>query len=834
SRSSYAGNGVYKSTDKGKTWTHLGLDETHHISKVIIHPKDTKIVWVAALGHLYSNNPDRGIYKSIDGGKSWKLTLYVDEETGGSDLAIHPNNPDIIYAATWQKSRTAWHFKESGKGSGIYRSTNGGNTWNLLSTKESGFVSGEGAGRIGLDITVKDGKEYLYAVIDNNFRRPEQPVVQKSKGLSLDSLKRMNKTGFLLLKEKDIQEFLDANRYPDKYKAKDIIDMIKSDKLTIQALASYNDNANADLFDTPILGAEVYLSTDGGKKWSKTHEGYIDDLYYTYGYYFGQIRVQPNQPDKLYIYGVPIIKSEDGGKTWSNIDGDNVHSDHHSLWLNPNRPGHLINGNDGGVNISYDDGKNWMKCTNPEVGQFYYITTDNSEPYNVYGGVQDNGVWMGSHNYKNSTRWQSTGDYPYKSIMGGDGMQVQVDTRDNATIYAGSQFGNYFRLNRNKRERAYITPKHDLGKSPYRWNWQTPILLSSHNQDILYMGANQLLRSMDQGKSFDTISPDLTHGGKKGNVPFGTLTTIDESKIRFGLLYTGSDDGLAYVTRDGGFAWTKISDMLPQHLWVSRIQASSHAEGRVYVSLNGYRNDHFKPYVFVSDDFGTTWKNISANLPDEPVNVIKEDSRDEDVLYVGTDHGSYISLDRGASYMLIGKDIPKAPVHDIVIQRKSNHLLIGTHGRSIYKADISNIYEMKKKLGEDIVLFKPSDMRYNSNWGKTRNVFTEKSVPKLTFEAFASNDSNGTLELMAADGAVIKTKPLKVKKGINRYEIETVVDKSAEAKYIQSTEKSDWVKNNGPVTKADDGNYYIVAGKYELKLSIDKGSSKTDFSVKDR
>lgn len=831
SRSSYAGNGMYKSTDKGKTWSHLGLDESHHISKVIIHPTNNKIVWVAALGHLYSKNKERGIYKSLDGGKTWSLTLQVDNITGASELIIHPTNPNILYAAMWEKSRSAWDFLESGKGSGIYKSTDGGNKWTLLTKEKSGFISGEGTGRIGLDIAIKNGKEYLYAVVDNYNRRPKQEEAEK-KGISTDSLKTMRKADFLKLKEDDINNYLKSNGFPSKYTAKTIIEMVENDKIKVSDIATYNDNPSVPSTETPVIGAEVYLSLDQGKTWKKTHEGYIDDLYSSYGYYFGQIRAHPNYPEKVYIYGVPILGSNDGGKTWKNLDSENVHSDHHSLWVNPNRKGHLINGNDGGVNISYDDGSSWMKCTHPEVGQFYYINVDNAEPYNVYGGVQDNGVWMGSHVYKNTSRWQSSGDYPYKAIMGGDGMQVQIDSRDNNVIYTGLQFGTYFRLHKTKKERTYITPKHDVGKKPYRWNWQTPILLSPHNQDIFYMGSNMLLRSMNQGKDFTEISNDLTHGAKIGDVPFGTLTTLDESKLKFGLIYTGSDDGMVHVTNDGGNTWSNISAGLPAGLWVTRIQASAFDEGTVYVCLNGYRNDHFKPYVYKSLDYGKTWENIVANLPNEPVNVIKEDPLDKFILYVGTDHGLYVSMDMGQSYINFGGSLPRVAVHDVVVQPKAKHLLIGTHGRSIYKADISNLKEIREKLSESLLVFKPEDLRYSERYGRKTNVYTEVLVPKIKFETYSDKNKSATIEVLTSDDAVIISTQMQLPKGLSPQTFDGKVDMDKHENYLKAIGKSDWVKKNGSLKKADDGNYYLIPGKYQIKVSSGDKTSKVDLIIK--
>jgi photosystem II stability/assembly factor-like uncharacterized protein len=837
SRSSYSGNGMYKSTDKGKSWQHLGLDETHHIGRIIIHPLDVNTIWVAALGHLYSENPQRGVYLTKDGGKTWQQTLYISANAGAVDLALHPSDPDILYAAVWERSRSAWHFTESGPASGIYKSTDGGMSWTKTASAANGFIEGKGTGRIGVDIAVKDGKTFLYAIVDNNNRRPKDEKDEKKEGLSNEDFKTMNKENFLKIREDDIKKYLESNNFPKKYTASKVMQMVREDKIKVADLASYNDDANSLLFDTPVVGAEVYLSTDEGASWKKTHETYLDDLYYSYGYYFGKIHVDPTMPHKVYIYGVPILKSEDFGRTWKNINGDNQHGDHHALWIHPRRPGYLVNGNDGGVNISYDDGKNWSKCIHPAAGQFYYINVDNNEPYNVYGGTQDNGVWMGSHNYKHGTAWIMDGEYPYKSIMGGDGMQVQIDSRDNQTIYTGYQFGNYFRLNKNRKEIKYITPKHELGDKAYRWNWQTPILLSSFNQDILYMGANKLLRSMNQGNDFTEISPDLTKGGRQGNVPFGTITTIHESPLKFGLIYAGTDDGWVHVSKDGGVSWHNITEGLPQDLWISRVQASAFDEGTVYVCLNGYRNDHFLPYIFMSTNFGSTWQNISTNLPNEPVNVIKEDHRDADILYAGTDHGAYVSFNKGKSWTSLGgAELPNVPVHDMVIQPKAGHLLLGTHGRSIFKTDIKHLKAIKNIVTDSLIVFELPEIKYNKNWGIVPNVYTEPNVPKYRLDIFSSREENATIEVSTKDNQVISRKALQLKKGLVSYDWIPEADASMLTVPEKLSKKGAKSTRNiiDPIpAKAEDGRRYLPVGEYFLTVKGSK-TSRIKFAVIER
>lgn len=820
SRSSYSGTGIFKSTDGGKTWSHMGLGESHHIGRILLHPKDPNTAWVAVLGHLYSPNKERGVYKTTDGGKSWTQTLFVNDNTGAIDLILDPSNPDIVYTAAWERTRRAWNFTESGPGSGIYKSTDGGKKW----IKLAGFPSGEGIGRIGLETATVNGQTLLYAVIDNQTPRPKKEEEKKEEELTKNDLRTMTKEQFLALDAKKLQGYLRKNNFPEKYSAEKVLDLVRKGKIQPIALVEYVEDANSLLFDTEVTGAEVYLSGDGGASWKKTHEDYLDDLFYTYGYYFAQIRVAPDsEGQKLYNLGVPILRSGDGGKTWKSINGDNVHADHHALWVNPKRPGHLVLGNDGGINISYDDGETWFKCNTPPVGQFYAIAVDHSEPYNVFGGLQDNGVWRGPSTYKASTEWHDTGRYPYRGIIGGDGMQIAVDTRDNNTIYTGYQFGNYFRFDLAREKSTYITPKHELGERPLRWNWQTPVQLSPHNPDILYMGANKLYRSMNQGDSFEAISDDLTKGGRKGDVAFGTLTSIHESPLKFGLIYTGSDDGLVHVTKDGGNNWTNITEGLPQDMWVSRVQASAHEKARVYASLNGYRWDHFEPYVYVSEDYGKTWTRIGKDLPLEPVNVVREDPVNPDILYVGTDHGLYVSLDRGQSFMAMYKNLPAVAVHDLVVHPKARELVVGTHGRSIFKAPVKELQQLDAAaLAKPLVLFDIPKTRYREGWGGSFSKWGEPRIPEVFIPVYVKETGPAQLTLSAGDDLTLKTWTADLKKGLNylSYHLDFNREvKDAYMAYLNDNKK----KADDPdveLKKGDNGEWYLRPGSYKLRLEL--------------
>ena len=807
SRSSYAGIGVLKSSDNGNTWVNVGLTDSHHIGQIILNKDNPDEVIVAAIGHLYSSNKERGVFKTSDGGKTWKNTLFINEQTGIIDISVSPQNPAIMYASSWERNRTAWNFDGDGIGSGIYKSENGGDTWTKITLEGKGFPTGSGVGRIGL---AAFNNEVVYALLDNQFRRPS-PKKTTNKTLSKEDFKTMSVETFMELEDNKLTAYLKTNRFDDKETATSVKKAVKEGKLQPSDLASYLEDANSLLFDTPVIGAEVYKSTNGGQTWEKTHQGYLDDVYSSYGYYFGSIGVNLLDENNLYIGGVPLLKSADGGKTFQSIGADNVHSDHQAIWVNPLKKGHLINGNDGGINISFDDGAHWSKNNSPAVGQFYAINVDNKTPYNVYGGLQDNGVWYGPSTYKASKSWEARGAYPYKAIGGGDGMQVQIDNRDNETVYSGSQFGYYYRINTRTKERLGIHPKHQLGETPYRYNWQTPILLSPHNQDILYMGANKLLRSMDKGEHFEVISGDLTNGGKKGNVPYGTITTIAESPLQFGLLYTGSDDGVIQLSKNGGASWDIITNNLPKGLWVSRIEASKFHKNRVYATLNGYRFDDFNAYVFQSNDYGTTWTNITSNIAPSPVNVIKEDTENEQVLFVGTDNGLYVSFNQGASWEVFSNNLPNVAIHDLAIQKRDKELVIGTHGRSIYKINIAAFQLFSADIAAKAIhIFPIKSVKHSASWGRTWSQWRTAKTPKVTIPIYVSNDSELDVTIFAGK-VMVYSETHSVAKGFNDINYDLSFSKKGLKNYTKSSK-------NKEITKASNGVYYLPKGTYTVQI----------------
>ncbi|MGI9158643.1 MAG: glycosyl hydrolase, partial [Saprospiraceae bacterium] len=435
---------------------------------------------------------------------------------------------------------------------------------------------------------------------------------------------------------------------------------------------------------------------------------------------------------------------------------------------------------------------------------------DHADPYQVYGGAQDNGVWVGPSDYTASTDWHQSGKYPYESLLGGDGMQVAVDTRDNQTVYTGFQFGNYFRIDRRSGRRKPISPRHELGERPYRFNWQTPIWLSKHNQDILYLGAQKLFRSFDRGDNWEAISGDLTGGGAKGNVPFGTLTAVHESPLRFGLLYTGSDDGQVHVSRDGGENWQNITAGLPEKLWVSSLRASAHEKGRVYLALNGYRRDNFNAYIYRSDDFGQHWTRIGADLPTEPVNALREDPLNPDLLYVGTDHGVYFSLDQGQSFQRLSDSLPAAPVHDLVVHPTAADLIVGSHGRSMFKISVKQLQQLSQSILEKpLHVFESGKLKYNRNWGRKSN-WSEPREPATPVQFFTQTPGKISWVVKTVDGLALNSGERDCVAGLNSFNFVPDFQEKQLKPYLKTlNEGQKDPKIMIDLSKAENGKYYL-------------------------
>jgi len=647
SRSTYWGNGVYKSTDAGQTWTHLGLPESHHIGRVVVHPTNPDVVYVAALGHLYSQNPERGLYKTTNGGESWEQVLAPEvrgKTMGVVDVAMDPTNPEVLYAATYDKVRVPFSFDLGGPGSRVYKSTDGGDSWEMLT---NGLPQGM-LGRIGVDIYLRD-PNIVYLTIEN-----------------------ANKEGMS-----------DEERYRELQEHKSSEGMI---------------------------GGEIYRSDDAGASWRKVSPDSLS-IGGRPAYYYGQIRVDPNDPDVVYVLSIRTMKTEDGGRTWDQA-AFNFGGDDHALWIDPEDSDHMILGYDHGMGVTWDGGENWYHPDNQSLAQFYAVGFDMSRPYRVAGGLQDNGSHMAYHTNPagGPIRFEQ-----WNRVGGGDGMYNEFDYCNNRYLYNESQFGPIRRLDLwtgESRSIRYRDPE-------LRFNWNAPILVSPHDCDVIYHGSNKLLRSPYRGESWEVVSPDLTKAdpatlttgkGGDGNIQYATITTVDESPLVEGLLWVGTDDGNVQVTENGGDDWTLLNDRIPNNpeYWVSRVEASNHDSATAYISYTGYRRDDFRPFVYKTTDLGQTWTDISSNLPQGPVNVIREHHENPDLLFVGNEFGVFVSINGGESWTSMKNDMPTQPVHDMKIHPRENDLIVATHGRGIYIADISALVEITPDLlAQDAHFFRP-------------------------------------------------------------------------------------------------------------------------------
>lgn len=667
--STYYGDGVYKSLDGGKTWKNMGLKETHHIGRVIIHPTNPNIIYVAAQGHYYSENEERGVYKTSDGGKSWRKSLNVKVDgryVGATDMVMDPDDPDVLYASTYDRLRRPWGFRSAGKGSGIYKTTDAGNSWTKL---EAGLPGGF-LGKIGLTIYPANS-DILYAIVED----------ANSPGVS---------------ENERWQQLVDGKR------AKETVGII------------------------------VYRTDDAGNSWHQVSEGNVSGR----ANYYARIFVDPNDADAVYIMGSRVDRSTDGGKTWHKAfryGGDN-----HVLWIDPKDSRHMMMGYDYGMAITYDSGLNWYHPDELSMAQLYAIGVDMSYPYNVYGGLQDFGSWKGPSTKK--------GRFPirfedWEHVKGGDGFYNLVDPTNSRWLYSESQFGDLARIDQKTGVRREITIQNNRR---FRFNWNTPVLISPHNSNVIYQGANVLLKSPYRGDSWQVMSPDLT---KNDSTKFGgvevrtycTITALDESPVQPGVIWVGTDDGNVQLTRDNGETWNLLNKRIPNNpeYWVSRIVASHHDAGTAYLTMTGRHETDHRPFVYKTTDFGQTWTLISANLPNESINVIREDRKNPHLLFVGSDRTVYVTIDGGKRWSELKNNLPTVPVHDLVIHPRENDLVVGTFGRGFYITDISPLQELTTSvLQKDVHLF---DIEPKIQWVMT-------TQPATSAQNFAGeNETHGVV-----------------------------------------------------------------------------------------
>jgi photosystem II stability/assembly factor-like uncharacterized protein len=629
-QSSSWGDGVYRSLDGGRTWQNMGLKETKHIGRIAIHPTDPNTVYVAAVGHLWGPNKERGLYKTTDGGRTWALSLFINEDTGVIDTAIDPRSPGTLYAAAYQRRRTPYGMNGGGPGSGLYKTIDGGATWSKLS---NGLPEGI-TGRIGIDIYRND-PNIVYAIIEN------------AKG-------------------------------------------------------------------------GVFRSEDRGFSWKKMSDTNSRPMYYS------KIRIDPNNDQRIWQLAANMFVSEDGGRTWQTNVVTRIHGDFHAMWIDPANSNHMMAGSDGGIHVSYDRGRSWDYLNTIPLGQFYEISLDNRKPYWVYGGLQDNGSWAGPSGTFNQEG--ITNDEWFR-IGGGDGFYAQVDPQDPDILYVESQNGSVSRLELKTGERISIRPEARAGEKPYRFDWNSPIVISPHNNRTIYFGGNRVFRSTDRGNSW-TASQDLTRDQDRdkmaimgampdkdmlsrhdGQETFGQVVTLTESVAKEGLLYAGTDDGHLWISRDAGKTWKNITSKVsgvPDGTYVSRVTASRHAEGTAYLTFDGHRSNDYKTYVFMTTNYGETWKAIKNDLPaGVTARVIREHHRNPNLLFLGTEFGAFVSFNRGGNWTRLKGNLPMVRVDDIQIHPRDNDLVLATHGRSVWVLDnITPLEQMTETvLAQDLHMF---------------------------------------------------------------------------------------------------------------------------------
>ncbi len=731
-QSSSWGDGVYKSTDGGKTWRNMGLRDSHHIGRVLLHPSSTDIVYVAAMGHLWGPNEERGLYKSTDGGESWRKILDIDEQTGVSDVAMDSGDPNTLYAASYQRMRKPYGFHGGGPGSGLFKSTDGGESWKRLT---NGLPEGD-YGRIGISIYRKDPR-IVYVCIEQGLR--------------------------------------------------------------YTASTSYEERE-----------AGIYRSEDEGESWTHMSDWNPRPMYAS------QILVDPSNDQRIYMENA-FSWSDDGGKTFT-VPRQSIHSDDRHLWVNPNDSRHLIKASDGAMAISYDKGHTWLLVTSLPVSQYYRVRVDLAKPFNIYGGLQDNGSWIGP-----SATYRSEGilNEDWSRLGGGDGFLNIVDPDEPNQVYVESQYLGLTRVNMETNEKRYIRPGNTTGwiESRRNWdvwstgedfpflgeeltpgNWDGPFVISPHDARVIYAGTNELWRTTDRGQSWTSLgnlttgvvrseltimgqTPTATTTSLDDGIPFyPTLTAIEESPRRKGLLYAGTDDGNVAVSRDGGQSWTQVADRfpgLPASTWINGIEASRFDADTVYVAITNYRNDDYANYLYKSADGGNSWTSIVGDMPARRVvRTLREDPRNPDVLYTGTEFGLFVTFDGGAHWSELQNNMPTLAFNDLVIHPRDNDLVLGTHGRGIWILDnVNALQELTADvLANDAHVFtmEPAEMiRYANVKAQPGDmVFKGKNPPDGAIIDYYLREeaAEGSVELTIHDASGTEVRSLEPTrdKGINR------------------------------------------------------------------
>ncbi len=722
-RSSNSGDGLYKSVDAGQTWTNVGLKDSHHIARLAIHPSNPDIVYAAAMGHLFTDNPERGVFRTRDGGRTWEKILYVNDKIGAIDIVMVQSNPDILYAAMYDKVRLPWHYEMGGPESAIYKTMDGGKSWKKLG---GGLPSGR-VGRIGLDVFQKN-PEILYAVVENGNRR--DPTSQE-----IELAKKRGAAPGEFTAGNEVYRTDDAGRSWRKVN-------VGFEAALNKAPYSFNELKmdQNDPNTVYVTGQSLASTNDGGKTWK--------------------------------------------GLSWpSNGVFQKAFGDWRAMWVDPQNSDRLIFGSDGGVYISYDRGKTCHHCYNIPLGEFYAVGVDMEDPYNVYGGMQDHDSWKGPSNGWAGEITLSD----WVTVGGGDGMYNSIDPTDSRWVYNNREFGSMWRFDQKLGIQTAITPRREQGQESLRFNWTPPIILSPHNPAIVYTGAQVVFRSLDRGDHWMEISPDLTTDekakqGGAGNISYCTITTLSESPVKPGLLWVGTDDGKVQMTRDGGATWKDCTAGIAsaggaENFWVSRIFASPHEAGTAFVAKTGLRFDDFRACLFKTEDCGETWTSIGGSLPEKPINVIVQDRKNASLLFIGTEQGVYVSANGGKKWIPFKNGMPWVKVTDLLIHPREDDLVVATYGRGLFVTNIMPLQELNENvLGQDVYLFeiKPKVQRVTGGIGNYQllgdsHLFTPNEPNAVVIHYYLKEKARDTVKVTVSDpyGKVLQEISGKGEAGMN-------------------------------------------------------------------
>ena len=789
------GDGVYKSSDGGKSWTHMGLERTFQIGRIAIHPTNPEIVYVGALGRLWGTNEERGLYKTTDGGKTWQKVLSVDEKTGCVDIAMHPDDPETLLAVMYERQRDRFEganpAKRWGPGSGLYKTTDGGANWKKLTEG----LPNRPLGRIGVCYYPKK-PDTVFAIVESDKighgRAGAYMGISGGGGSGPAEIQRILNDGpasiagllsgdqVLEIDGNKIETYNDLvlaiRKHEPEQKSSLKIKRGDEEKTLEITWGKRPGNASATPFTSYIGGQRanaqdqqgpegndtggVYKSVDGGETWQRINSLNPRPFYYS------QIRVDPSDDQHVYVLGIAFHSSDNGGAEFKTAS-IRVHPDHHALWIDPRDGRRLILGCDGGLYVSYDRGQTWDFHNILAIGQFYDVAVDTRRPYRVYGGLQDNGSWGGPSRTR-GRYGPSNADW-YR-VGGADGFVCRVDPNEPDLVYYEAQFGRIGRVNVRTGERASIRPKADKN-TKYRFNWRTPYLLSNHNSRIFYCAGNFVFRSLDRGNDLRKISPEITASDR------GSATALAESPSDPNILYVGTDDGALWVTRDGGNEWqdiTKNLGLAEQYL-ISSIEASRHEPGRAYVALDGHRSDNDAPHVFGTEDYGETWHSIVGNLPDGSTRCVREDVANPDLLYCGTEFAIWASLDRGGHWTRINSNLPTVAIHEIAVHPLVSEIVVGTHGRSLWALDVTPLRGFTKKVAAAKAhLFKPPagilwGGALASSHSGNRHFFGQNPDFGTGICYYLGADvTDAVLEIRDIRGNVVRQLPTDKKKGLHR------------------------------------------------------------------